>query len=207
MKRTNKTLLLTLLTLALLTLSFGNATAAPKPMEWVKGKVETALTILDKKVTAELEKARNAELRAHIDSMVDYGDLARRSLGEHWEPRTEEERTQYKSLFKQLVELTYIDRLGDKDGDVKYTVEWDSESQTATEGHAIAFVLYEDTETELEFILKPEGGEWALFDIAIDGASLEDTYRRNYSKIIDEEGYEKLVEKMQKRIEELEGKK
>jgi len=209
MKHIPKTLLLTFLTLFLLVLSLGTASAAdaPKPMKWVKGKVEAALVILDKKVTAELEKARNAELRTLIDSIVDYDDLARRSLGDHWEERTEEERTQYRALFKQLVELTYIDRLGDKDQDVKYTVEWDSESQTASEGHAIAFVLYEDTETELEFILKPEAAEWALFDIAIDGASLEDTYRRNYSKIIDEEGYPKLVEKMQKRIDELEAKK
>lgn len=186
---------------------FAHAETRPKPMDFVKAQHKSLMSILERKVSAENAAQRAADLRAVISGLVDYDDLAIRSLGKHWEERTPEEKTEYQALFRELVELTYVDRLGSKNPDAEYKVDWDSEQVKGKFAHVICFVLYEDTETELEFVLVEKGESGYLVNnLLIDGASIEDTYHRKYSEQIEKEGYASLVAQMKERIAELKKK-
>ncbi|MDX9720158.1 MAG: ABC transporter substrate-binding protein [Myxococcota bacterium] len=186
---------------------FAHAESRPKPMDFVKAQHKSLMSILERKVSAENAAQRAADLRAVISALVDYDDLAIRSLGKHWDERTAEEKTEYQALFRELVELTYVDRLGSKNPDAEYKVDWDSEQVKGKFSHVICFVLYEDTETELEFVLVEKGESGYLMNnLLIDGASIEDTYHRKYSEQIEKEGYASLVAQMKERIAELKKK-
>lgn len=184
----------------LLTSGVAMASERPSPNDFMKERMNRILEIL----AMETKEKRVEEMDAVVGALIDYDDLAVRSLGDHWEKRTPEEQEEYKTLFKELVRLTYVKRLTDRDPKTDYEIEWDRDRVKDDMGYATNFVLYEDTETELAFTLKGiEGDTWIVYDLAIDGASVEDTYRRNYGKIIDEEGYPALVQKMKDKIAEL----
>jgi len=157
-------------------------------------------------VTGEEAEKRDEELRATVAEVIDYDDMARRSLGEHWEPLTEDQRKEYRTLFKRVIELTYIDKMKHKDDEPNYELEW-AEQRVKDDGtgEGIIWVMHEDTETELLFTLTGTDDGWTLHDLAIDGASLEETYQRNYGETIEEEGFDGLLDKMRKRIADLEG--
>jgi len=189
-----------LITFALSLVAFtGTAFAEEKPMDYIKNRVKLVDTIL-----AGPMGERDAKLRALFNESVDFDDLAERSLGKHWPKLSEEQRTLYKKTFRELLELTYTKRLSKKNPESDYTIEWDGEKVRKDTGTVTAFVLYEETETEMEFTLKkhPEKG-WIIYDAMIDGASVERTYQKNYGKIIDKEGFDSLIKKMNDKIAEL----
>lgn len=181
--------------------------APPGPMDFMKAQMESVFEILDREVEPGSEEAakRVTDLRAIIDNLIDYEDLARRSLGEHWEPRTEEERAAYVERFQKLIHLSYVDRIDDggKRRRDDYTLEWEEETVGEKRSSVLVFLLYEDTETELNWTLVPVEDSYRLFDLAIDGASIEGTYRKNYGEIIEKEGFDQLIIKMDERIEKL----
>lgn len=179
----------------------------PSPLKFLKDTNKKVTELVDRDVKGDEKLKRDAELREIIGALIDYDDMAQRSLGKHWEPLTEEQRTEYRALFRRTVELTYIDKLGSRDKNVKYKIEWDSERTRDALGYGKAWVLYKDTETELDFTLKAHEASWLIHDLAIDGASLEETYQRNYGETIEKEGFDGLMKKMRDRVAELEAKK
>ncbi len=202
-----RTFLLFLASLSLLLSSSLVANERPKPMTFVKGKTDAVLKLLNQRVKDKSsQNKRNADLRTLIASFVDYDDLAQRSLGKHWGGLSEENQTLYRSLFRELVELSYVDRLGRRNPDVKYEIDWEGQSTKGDTGRVTCFILYQDTETELDFFLKAQQDTWILHDLHLDGASIEDTYRRKYGDIIEKDGFDELIRKMREQIAELKAK-
>ncbi len=54
---------------------------------------------------------RQAQARKVLDEMFDWTEMAKRSLGPHWEARTPAERTEFVDLFSQLFQRTYLSRI------------------------------------------------------------------------------------------------
>jgi ABC-type transporter MlaC component len=44
----------------------------------------------------------------------------------------------------------------------------------------------------------PRDGRWWVYDIVVDDASQLQTYRRSFSKILDKEGWDGLIKRMQR---------
>ena len=187
--------------LALLTLSFSSmAHAEPKsePMRYIKDGYQTVIDVFEKD-----KVARDAALSSLLAASLDYDDLARRSLGKHWEPLTPEQQKLYNELFHQLLERTYVKALSHKSPNTNYTLEWDDERKEGKNAHVVVIALFEDTETEIDFFLTPKGDGWLIHDMTYDGASVEKTYQKNHGKIIEEEGFDALAAKMRERIAKL----
>ena len=197
---------LLLLVASLLIATSALAGERPSPMSFLKENTAKVLELVHQNPGADKRAERDQALRTLVGSFIDYDDLAARSLGKHWAERTEEEKIEYKALFREIVELSYVDKLNSNSDEPDYVVEWEEESQSGDQGSAICFVLYEDTETEIEFVLKGKGEGWLIQNLLLDGASLEQTYQKKYGKIIDKEGYDKLVVKMKERLEKLRAK-
>ena len=54
-------------------------------------------------------------------------------------------------------------------------------------------------DTSLDFRLENQSGEWLVYDVVIDGASIVRNYRAQFSRIIHDNAYAGLVEKMKQR--------
>jgi len=54
---------------------------------------------------------RRAAVRKIADELFDFGEIARRALGRYWQPLTEAQRTEFVSLFADLLERSYISKI------------------------------------------------------------------------------------------------
>ena len=81
---------------------------------------------------------RQAQARKVLDEMFDWTEMAKRSLGPHWEARTPAERAEFVDLFSQLFQRTYLSRiqLADRERFAYLGEQADGEDGGDEPGHA-----------------------------------------------------------------------
>src|SRR3954467_424714 len=86
------------------------SSANPSPMEVVKSGHESVQHALQSR------GAGSDELRARADQLIDFAELARRSLGNEWGKLTAPQQTELTGTMKALLRASYLDRLLTGDG-------------------------------------------------------------------------------------------
>ena len=138
---------------------------------------------------------RQRALRAMAEEALDFRESARRTLGTHWDTRTEAERTRFVGLFTDLIDQAYLTRLA-LDGE---KVALDSETITGTEATVRARALSKSGSATPVMFLMTQGaeGKWRVVDVSFEGMSLVGTYRAQFNKIIRVSSYDELVGKLE----------
>ena len=141
-------------------------------------------------------------MRVHIFSAFDFHELSRLSLGSHWLEHSAEERSEFVRLSTRLVEEQNLDSFISyyRRGDTRYTDETVDES---TASITATVPLEKGDQVEITYHLHQLGGEWRVFDLAVDGASTADGNRRRYARYIEKNSYEALIQQMQKQLDGL----
>jgi phospholipid transport system substrate-binding protein len=167
-------------------------------------------------LTPEEEK-HNTELKQKIiHGTFDIRDLAKLSLANHWDQRTDAERDEFVKLLTDLLEEKALfskeqSASRSKSGG-KYNVVYKGHKFTdATGGRAFVqtkvVIPSENISIKLNYRLKKQDGEWKIYDIIVDEASLVDNYRYQFNSIITKNGYPDLVSRMNKKLSELKSKR
>ncbi|MBQ9816188.1 MAG: ABC transporter substrate-binding protein [Proteobacteria bacterium] len=174
----------------------------PEPMAFAKAQYAEALKLNAMAVSSE----RDNKIRAFVDALVDYDDYAKRSMGNRWATVEADKQAEFKALFKELLELTYLKKLSDKAFKENYKIDWDRVSKTKNSATVSCFTKQKDVETELEMVLHAVNDSWEIYDVLVDGASLAKTYQKKYSKKIDEKGVDGIIADMKAEIAKLKKK-
>lgn len=181
--------------------SIPSATAA-EPTAAVKGTIDEVVRTL--KDPALGQPGRKEERRALLEKIIaarfDFTEMAKRSLASHWRERTPAEQKEFIHLFEKLLENSYLGKIeGYTDEKVIYTRErLDGDfSEVKTK------ILRKGDEIPIDYRLLRNGSDWKVYDIVIDGVSLVNNYRSQFSKIIRSGSYEELVQKMRAKREEI----
>lgn len=148
---------------------------------------------------------RTERLAKTIDESLDFAFLAGLALGEHWEERSDEEREEFMDLLRTLLQANYEDRLSGRELDDDYTVEFEEARVRGQRAFVPAQVAYEDRSESVVYRLYEDDGQWRIYDLIIDDISLEETYRDGYVPIIEEHGWQELIDRMQERVDQLQG--
>lgn len=174
---------------------------AGAPTEFVKTKSTELFNIVNQPVG----QARTDAMKKEVRALVDYEELAKRALGEHWTKRTDAEKKEFIDLLEQLVELNYANRFKDKSTDKNYNVEYVGEKERKESKQAIVktAVKYGDEKFTIDYKLVVNGEAYTIYDVVFDDISLEETYRDSYVPIIDKEGWPSLIKRMKDRLAEL----
>jgi ABC-type transporter MlaC component len=138
---------------------------------------------------------RQAQARKVLDEMFDWTEMAKRSLGPHWEARTPAERAEFVDLFSQLFQRTYLSRiqLADRERFAYLGEQADGERALVRteiytkQGRRIPV----DYETR-----RDAGGAWKIYDLDVDGVSLINNYRSQFTKLIARSSYGDFIEKL-----------
>ena len=171
----------------------------PEPMEFAKAQYAEALRLN----AMTPGKDRDDKIRSFVGSMIDYDQYAERSMGNRWKDIAPDKQIEFKSLFKELLELSYLKRLSEKSFKDNYQIDWDRVVKTKTSATVSCFTKQKDVETELEIVMHASNNHWEIFDVLVDGASLSKTYQKKYSKKIDERGVDGIISDMKDEIEKL----
>ena len=150
----------------------------------------------DKKLTQ-----RRTAIVIVANEMFDFGEMAKRSLGQHWAQRTPTERGEFVRLFTELVQRSYISKV-DQHGAHKMTVQ----GERIDGDYAVVrttLPLSSGHEMPIDYSMHSTDDRWQVYDLSIDGISLVANYRAQFNKIIRTSSYEALVAKFKSHQAEL----
>jgi len=192
----------------ILSLSLLGSAYAGLPTDQVRQTVDKVLNILNNKELKKPGKAkeRRTAIRKAVGEKFDFEEMAKRSLALYWKQRTPEEKKEFVSLYSDLLERSYIKKIENySDEKIIYTDE------KIDDGYAIVktkIITKRNVEIPIEYRLLKKNNKWDVYDVVIEGVSLVNNYRNQFSKIIRTNSYEELVKRMKnKQDEELFGEK
>ena len=146
--------------------------------------------------------AQKTEVRKLVGGFLDYPELARRSLAKHWDGLSSVQRKEFVNTLRDLVERSYLKQVsGDPNYNIKYTKEEKMGSEakveatlnTMSRGKKVAIAL------EYHLIYKDH---WLVYDVITDEQSMLENYRAEFNKIINKDGFDVLLKRMKKKLDE-----
>lgn len=187
--------------LALTASVFFASVACATPTEEVKKTVDEVVHIVADKEMKKNEVKRRQALKKAISAIFDYSEMAKRSLGKHWNVRTAAEKKQFAELFASLLENSYASKIESYNNEkIVYIKDIVDGEYAEVKSKVVTAARDEFT---LDYRLFKQDGKWMVYDVIIEGVSLVSNYRSQFNKIITANGYDKLVKKLQSKSEEL----
>jgi len=149
---------------------------------------------------AELERA---EVKKLVGSFLDYQELAHRSLAKHWDKLTPKQRDEFVETLRQLVERSYLKQVH---GSPNYNIKYDKEEKNGSEADVTATLNTtshgKKAKVALEYKMLWKDGHWVVYDVITDEQSMLENYRAEFNKIINRDGFDALLKKMKKKLDE-----
>jgi phospholipid transport system substrate-binding protein len=171
------------------------------PTDDVKKSVDEVVRIVSDKEMKKSETKRRQALKKTISTLFDYSEMAKRSLGKHWNVRTAAEKKQFADLFATLLENSYAGKIESYNNEkIVYIKEIVEDDFAEVKSKVVTAARDEFT---LDYRMFKHEGKWMVYDVVIEGVSLVNNYRSQFNKIITSNGYEKLVKKLQSKNDEL----
>jgi len=169
----------------------------------IKAKEKVVRKILKQPAKAGSKKqaAKEADLKDTINKLFDFEELGMRALEMHWDDLSKEKQQEFVSLLQQLIEKNYLLKTAKT---TKYKLKWGTivpEDEYFVLGFKIKSGKYKAT---IQFRILEKNSTPVVFDMLIDDVSLMENYRSQFNRIIKKDGFEKLLEKMRNRLNELE---
>lgn len=172
---------------------------AGAPTDYVKKRTEKVTTVLSK----DESKKRTAELEEILQATIDFRELAGRALGEHWDKRSEEEKTEFLDLLQKLLQANYETKLQGRTLGKDYEIVYVEEKTRDDRAIVKTKIVVKEESRPVDYRLVKKDNKWIIYDVVIDDISLEETYRESYTEIIKEEGWDALIDRMKQRVEEI----
>jgi phospholipid transport system substrate-binding protein len=149
---------------------------------------------------ASQEALRRERIRKTVDELCDWKEMSRRSLGRHWTRRSEQEKKEFVQLFGQLLERTYIDKVEGYSGEkVDYTGDRTDGDYAEVE---VKIMTKQNTEIPVVYKMRSKDQKWWVYDIIIEGVSLVNNYRTQFSEILTKSSYDALLKKLKEKVAE-----
>ncbi len=176
------------------------ASAQTSAEETTKEFVNRALQILRDKQKSVLEKRR--ELKPLMEARFDSAEMAKSTLGYHWRSLTMDQRADFTKLFTAFIEAAYLDKVQDYSGqDVQF-------GQTRSLGPGYTAVDTKIVQAGKEpipvtYLLEKADDDWKVYDVTVDNISIIANYRNQFNRIINEEGFPKLMAVLREKQQQL----
>jgi len=173
---------------------------AGEPTEKIKQTTDKILKIVTDPAlkNPSREPERKKLIRKAVDERFDWEEMARRSLARYWDQRTDQEKKEFVHLFGDLLERTYLNKVEGYSGEkVQYEGEA-LESEYAVV--KVKIVTRKNVDIPVDYRLHKKENDWFVYDISIEGVSLVNNYRTQFSSIITQSSYENLVKKLKEKV-------
>jgi len=174
--------------------SAGTATEA------VKNTIDQVVRLLEDKELKKPDRAmeRRQQLQKIIGDRFSYEEMAKRSLGAHWNQLNETQRQEFTELFQQLLLRTYTARIEAYSGE---QTQYLGERREGDYAEVRTKIISRKGELPIDYRLLSNSGEWHVYDIVVDGIGMASNYRGQFTNIIRTSSYEDLVNKLKNKTE------
>ena len=165
--------------------------------EVVKSKIDAVIAVLQQK---ELDQqAKKDKIIETISPIFDFQIMAKLSLGrKYWTGLSQENQEKFTDLFIKRLKESYLDKMilyTDEKLIYKPSIQEDRKVQIPT------YLIAKDGKTLILYKLYTSKTGWRLYDIEIEGVSIIQTYRSQFSQILENGTIEDLLSKLEKQDE------
>lgn len=185
------------------------AAPAGDPMAAVKDVVNQAIAVFRNQQLAQND--RMTQLRAIAEAHIDFASMARSSVGYHWRTLTPEQQAQFVPLFTKFIEDVVLSRIQSysvqkiQSQIQSTTINFTREQTNGSDAQVFSTVVLQDQPNPLtvNYMLHQVNGQWMIYDITVDAISVIANYRNQFNRVINNEGYDKLVSILQQKTQSL----
>ena len=188
-----------------LSLLVPTAARAGAPSEQIQGAIEKVVATLKDPALKSNRKERLDQLRQVIYPKFDFAEMAKRSLGSHWQKRNADEQREFVKLFTDLIENAYLDNLEAYDGE-KVAITGEKQDKEFAEVNS-KIATKKGEEFAINYKLHLAGSAWKIYDVVIENVSLVNNYRSQFNRVIAQSSFEDLFRRMKDKQFEAAGKK
>lgn len=175
--------------------------AASEVTDQIRSTIDQVLEVVKDEKLKDKKDLRRARLRKIIGDRFNYRQMVMRSLAKAWEDISEKEREEFIDLYKKLLENSYAGKIENfSDENITYTGEQVKGKYALVNTE----IIRKDGVVNVDYKLIKENGEWMVYDFVIEGVSMVRNYRSQFTQIIRKDSYQVLVQKLSKKISELE---
>lgn len=146
-----------------------------------------------------------ADIQSVLAGMIDYDAFSARTLKGTWETLAEADRARFKDKFTALVTNTYAKRF--KVGarfrvELRGATEWTGGAKDRAKVRTTVHGDKAAADVDYLFLASEAGGQlaWRAYDIIVDEVSMALNWRKQFKRIIDKQGFEALLHKIDKKV-------
>ena len=190
---------------ALLLLAMPVSAHAGEAADEINVQAERILAVLaDPQLRAPgQERARRRAVRRVAEDAIDFSETGRRTLGPHWDARSDSERRAFVALFTDLLDRAFLRHIDRWDGE-KLVVAGD----TADGDRAIVHtrvVLRDGSHVPVDLaVVRCGDARWRVWDVRAMGSSLVSSYRAQFARMLQNAAYDDMVTKLRAKVDSLE---
>ena len=138
-----------------------------------------------------------------IIPVFDFNNMSRWILGKYWKQANEEQRVVFTTEFKNLLVRTYAKAvLGFSNERVELL-----STQTNPKNNMVKVnteIISDAGVTPVNYYMHISDGSWKVVNVAFEGISLVETYRKSFASVIRNDGLESLIQQLVDKNESLE---
>jgi phospholipid transport system substrate-binding protein len=188
------------------------ATAQPRPdpMTVIKTVLDQVIAVFNDQqmpLNQRREKLQSMSLQ-----YFDFESMAKSALGYHWRDLTPAQRNQFVPLFTEFIQDAYLSKMEQatvekirqeaKTANVRFLKQAYFNSDYAEVFSTLALQDQKDP-LEVNYLMHQKDGQWRVYDVTVDAISLIANYRNQFNRVINNEGYQKLIGDLQAKREQL----
>lgn len=188
---------------ALLIAAYGQLASADAP------GVAAARQTVDKLNNALVDVMKNADrlgyqgrykrLEPVVKEVFQFEAVAQIALGAHWKKLDQPQKLAFMAKLTDLSVATYAAQFNAYAGE-KFQYESSEEIKTDRITLRYMMVVPNDKPIKFEYIVNQFNGKWVIINIIVDGISDLALKKAQYTSVIDREGFDKLLDKLQQKI-------
>ena len=173
-----------------------------QPMDEIKGRIDQVISILKDPTDKEPSQIslRREKIWKIIIDIFDFEEMSRRAAAQYWKNFNREEQKRYSELFAKLLGNAYIDKILKeyKGEQVAYLSQ-----EMSAEAKAVIHTKISRAGVETKILYSMYRGDsvWKVYDVTIEGVSLVQNYRSQFSKILLNKTPAELIEILTKKLE------
>jgi len=147
------------------------------------------------------QRAANKTAFARLDALFDFDTLTTTAIEPHRAAVNDAQVAQYKTLFEAMVRLMAYPNAGQAFGKAEYNVTGSS----AVEGGFDTSVemYWEEQDLDLELTFHWRGDNLRVVDVSFDGDSLVKDYQAQFGRIINKDGADDFIARLEKKHVEI----
>lgn len=143
---------------------------------------------------------RYAKIKEAVVNSHDLNKIARIVVGKEGEKLTVEQQNKLDEVFSNLSIASYAHNFKDYSGE---SFVFDAEEETTRGGVVVHshLVIPDDKPVKFDYMLKENGSSWRIINIIANGVSDLALKRSEYTTILQREGFDSLINKINEKID------